>query len=396
LAQVDYSKKPLSAISATSVSRCLVAARTGGKNIFGEQLHIPKITRPASATSVIQGSLHRVPAKKDLRISRLPEHLLYKIDNFSFGKDDASKGNVEEIPPVEEFSDIVEPHSMLPETISTRWKDVGDDGDSTSTAMEDLLPEHLSRHSSMLSVFVDTSIHGLRKSIQADYRPGLVSLLDPYCYIPPKVFETERINTGGPFIDLGLLEVGNQVDIILKVTNNTGDVVRIDATARNFESDDTKVLTYPSPLVHGFTRNVTVSFTVQSARKRSVVAFVEIAAVASRNGGVTGKGISLVDCPVHYRVDPQAKKDVLPGCTQATLAHLLTAKEYFPPEEWTAMNVARTDYRGLSLTFERRKEVPGSWGTRIQSTTRGHSRRKEDEENGFSRVLYTRSSDDVH
>ena len=62
-------------------------------------------------------------------------------------------------------------------------------------------------------------------AIQQDYRPGLVKLLSKYCYTPRKAAETDISCTGGPFIDLGLLTVGNQISILLKVTNSTGDVI---------------------------------------------------------------------------------------------------------------------------------------------------------------------------
>ena len=64
-------------------------------------------------------------------------------------------------------------------------------------------------------------------AIQQDYRPGLVKLLSKYCYPPRKAVETDISCTGGPFIDLGLLTVGNQISILLKVTNSTGDVIGI-------------------------------------------------------------------------------------------------------------------------------------------------------------------------
>ena len=50
----------------------------------------------------------------------------------------------------------------------------------------------------------------------------------------------------------------------------------LDTTTRDFDSDDTKVTTYPKPLYNGFTRNISVSFTVQQPQKRSVIAFIEV------------------------------------------------------------------------------------------------------------------------
>ena len=60
------------------------------------------------------------------------------------------------------------------------------------------------------------------------------------------------------------------------VTNKTFLRLGLDTTTRDFDSDDTKIVTYPKPLVNGFTRNISVSFTVQHPQKRSVIAFIEV------------------------------------------------------------------------------------------------------------------------
>ena len=70
----------------------------------------------------------------------------------------------------------------------------------------------------------------------------------------------------------------------------------------------------------------------------------------------------LIDCPVHYRVDPLATKDYLPSCTRETLPHLLTLKEYA-----LTSTDKRIDYKTQSLSFERKKVLEGTWATRNQT-----------------------------
>ena len=73
---------------------------------------------------------------------------------------------------------------------------------------------------------------------------------------------SDTIDTGGPFIDLGLLKPDKKVTIIVKVVNDSADEVHIDATTRNFNSDDTEIKTFSKPLITGFSRSLKVTFTV--------------------------------------------------------------------------------------------------------------------------------------
>ena len=285
LAQVDYTKRPASAIATESVIGGIVAARNGGSNVFGEKLRIPSITSPARTDSVVSVGHNRKTSLFKRGTYEIPEDLIHKIENFDFNKDDSSKSSRER-----------EAANALETAFMEKLKEMGlEDEHSTTSRLSADLPHHqgsdasstimdfverespvLNHSTSVLSVFRDNSLGGLKKSIQMDYRPDLVNLLSKYCYRAAKAMETEVSYSGGPFIDLGLLSVGNQVSILLKITNNTSDVIRLDATTRDFESDDTKVVTYPNPLVHGFTRKMSVNFTVQEARKRTVIAFIEV------------------------------------------------------------------------------------------------------------------------
>jgi len=380
LSQVDYSRRLRSALSTESIVGGIIAARSGGKNMFGEKLKIPSVTAPASVNNVVHPGLRKSYGKSNLKTTSLPEHLLYKIDHFDFNKDSDGKSTAEEDIPLEDefaikatvsYNNNKEKHGSnssrddLDESDPALMRS-GSESSSTFDNEKGIYPEStlkkMTHSPSLLTVFKDNSIHALKRAIRADYDPELINQFDKFCYTKPRVFETEPLSTGGPFVDLGLLEVGNEVSMLFKVTNNTGDVIRIDATARDFESDDTKVSTYPNPLVHGFTRTITVTFTVQSSQKRSIIAFIEVAAVSSR-----GVSYVLIDCPVHYRVDPQTKRDILPAANQATLPHLLTLKKYNTLPEDVESRTVRADYRGLSLTFEKKNIPAVSWNTRTQT-----------------------------
>eukprot|EP01036_Dinobryon_divergens_P032669 gene32669-42310_t len=377
LTQLDYTERTLAPISTQSIIGGIVAARNGGKNIFGEKLKVPTTFAPARTTEVVTPSLNRNKALNDLNQSLVPAQLMYKIDNFDFNKDDSSKSSADRAATAAIEEDIREklkemeieeedhfpeqPLPPAPHHNRDRDRDRADELlrqgsiDSSSTLYNYFENNPVVSHSQpMLAVFRDNSLNALKTAIQQDYRPGLVKLLSKYCYPPRKAVETDISCTGGPFIDLGLLTVGNQISILLKVTNSSGDVIGLDTTTRDFDSDDTKVVTYPKPLVHGFTRNISVSFTVQQPQKRSVIAFIEVSVVAPRGGRSV-----IIDCPVHYRVDPLATKDSLPSCTRETLPHLLTLKEYA-----LTSSDKRIDYKMQSLSFERKKVLEGSWATR--------------------------------
>jgi hypothetical protein len=192
--------------------------------------------------------------------------------------------------------------------------------------------ESLSAVSSVLSVFHDNSLEALKSSLAQDYHRRLVLLLNRYSYIPPKVSHSDVISTGGPYIDLGLLEAGAKIKIDMQVTNCSADELYIEVTARDFESDDIQIKTFPKPIYAGLTKYLALSFTVHPGTK-TVLASVDIVSAAKRNGLGT-----CVSCPVFYRVDSSLEADTMPRCTSATIQDLLG--QFCPGRERKTMGVS--------------------------------------------------------
>lgn len=213
--------------------------------------------------------------------------------------------------------------------------------------------DNVSVASSVISVFHDSSLEALRAAYEADYDVRLAKKeLGRYCYVPPVANSTDFLPTKGPVVDLGLLQSGAKVTVQFRVSNGSGDDIFIDAIARDFHAEDTHISTYSKMLIPGFARHVSVTFTVPRHNCR-VLGFVDVACVAPRHttlsmthsstGGVTHGGnitarrkktdflaVSdtggrcLISCPVFYRVDHLAHRDIYPVCTSGSLRPLLS------------------------------------------------------------------------
>jgi hypothetical protein len=353
--------------------------------LFGERLKLPVVCKPANPHKVLRegeilaakgigGEAGERGGRGRADKTAIPESIAYVLDNFVY-KDVKLEG--------EEDKNSQTSDRQYGERIILREEEFYDDADgddlfdrggeqmdymSCSSSLpsdnENILWDGdrerarkgtagMSVVSSTLAVFKDNSIEALKRRIKMDYSPRLTKYLARHCYVAPRVEVSDNIPTRGPMVDLGLLAFGNEITIKLKVTNNSGDKMVIDTSARNFESDDTRILANAKPMATGMTKEIIVNFTVQTLGKKSIISFVDVYAISSRNG------INCcIQCPVHYRVDPGTRKDHLPRCTMGSLNHLLRKFCY---EDGNL-----SEQKGLSLqhlSFEKKKVYGDSWDT---------------------------------
>jgi hypothetical protein len=179
--------------------------------------------------------------------------------------------------------------------------------------------------SSLLPVFIDNSVETLKSACIKDYDKILIQQLFQYSYRPPKVQESDVIETGGPVVDLGLVGAGTKISISLCITNAAGDVKNVDVMCRDFLAADTQIITHSKPLIAGFSRKLLITFTPEPGRK-TVLAFIDVVALGERKGASC-----IVKVPVFYRVDPAITKDDFPRCTAGSLSDLMG--QYFPDRQ---------------------------------------------------------------
>ena len=157
----------------------IVAARNGGKNIFGEKLKVPTITTPARTAGVVTPGLNRHRALYDLNRSLIPEQLLNKIENFDFNKEESSKSSADRAATAAIEEDIREKlkemefeaeeaeeenHLHLPQTTADRGADyLRRSSDSSFTVYDYLTDSYVESHSQpVLAVFRDHSLNALK------------------------------------------------------------------------------------------------------------------------------------------------------------------------------------------------------------------------------------------
>ena len=166
------------------------------------------------------------------------------------------------------------------------------------------------------------------------YSVDLVRELTKYAYTPPLVQSSEIFCSEGPFIDMGCLPIGAQCVVKLHITNKTNDDLRVDVTCKHLDSDNSRVSTFPSRLIAGFTRPVSVKFKVQVPDK-NILGLIDITCINQRH-----EKVSYITCPIFYRVGTDSlviKNSTL--CTIRTLPILLKER-------------LRLD-RSLNMKFER-------------------------------------------
>ena len=173
------------------------------------------------------------------------------------------------------------------------------------------------------------------------YSVDLVRELNKYAYTPPLVQSSEIFCSEGPFIDMGCLPIGAQCVVKLHITNKTNDDLRVDVTCKHLDSDNSRVSTFPSRLIAGFTRPVSVKFTVQVPDK-NILGLIDITCINQRH-----EKVSYITCPIFYRVGTDSlviKNSTL--CTIRTLPILL--KERLRLDRSLNMKFERTNQNNLA------------------------------------------------
>jgi len=173
------------------------------------------------------------------------------------------------------------------------------------------------------------------------YSVDLVRELTKYAYTPPLVQSSEIFCSEGPFIDMGCLPIGAQCVVKLHVTNKTKDDLRVDVTCKNFDSDNSRVSTFPSRLIAGLTRPVSVKFIVEVPDK-NILGLIDITCINQRH-----EKVSHITCPIFYRVGTDSlviKNSTL--CTIRTLPILL--KERLRLDRSLNMKFERTNQNNLT------------------------------------------------
>ncbi len=180
------------------------------------------------------------------------------------------------------------------------------------------------------------------------YSVDLVRELHKYAYTPPLVQSSEIFSSEGPFIDMGCLPIGAQCVVKLHITNKTNDDLRVDVTCKQLDSDNSRVSTFPSRLIAGFTRPVSVKFTVQVPDK-NILGLIDITCINQRH-----EKVSHITCPIFYRVGTDSlviKNSTL--CTIRTLPILL--KERLRLDRSLNMKFERTNLNNLT-SFQTMRE----------------------------------------
>ena len=135
------------------------------------------------------------------------------------------------------------------------------------------------------------------EEVNNQYSPDLLRVLQQYSYAPTNRSTGGVSSSHGPYADMDSIPRGAECVVRLHITNRIDDDLRVDVTCRDFESENARVTTFPSRLISGLTRPVSVSFTVEAA-ERSVLGFIDITAISLRK-----KSMCVVSCPVFYNVE---------------------------------------------------------------------------------------------
>jgi hypothetical protein len=246
-------------------------------NTFGERVQEPVITMPARADDVV---LRKKEGKVPIKDSSLPDGFFPPmkeyVENVTDSVNDISiEGGADSSAP-DSKSQVV--------NASTQSRTFNSDTSFPyeDNASNDETYDVMSVQTSVMSAFTDPTIVNLKRSFYKDYHPMLVREMDKYAYIAPREYSTDLISTGGPFIDLGVVQPGDEVSIFQTITNCTGDLIDMETSAVNFLSANTSITTFTRPLVPGLPRTLTVSFTVETGKK-NVLASLDLTGIASRN-----------------------------------------------------------------------------------------------------------------
>lgn len=273
--------------------------------------------------------------------------------------------------------------------------------------------DNVSVASSVISVFHDSSMEALRAAYDADYDPRLAKTeLSRYCYVPPVANSTDFLPTRGPVVDLGLLQSGAKVTVQFRVSNGSGDDIFLDAIARDFHAEDTHISTYSKVLIPGFARYVSVTFTVPSHNCR-VLGHVDVACISPRHASLTtssfnhstkrktdlfkgiesGGGRCFISCPVFYRVDHLAHRDIFPVCMAGSLRPLLSRSSRRSP-----LRTEETDTGRLGTGFSNASRNTSNVIVNSRMGT-GASVHRSDWDTNFSaqqRVMHSPLTTNIH
>ncbi len=327
-------------------------------DVFGDKLRCQTLTAPANpyqvirknnegASASVKHGLLQHPEEERARKSLIPESMQERLTPGYYS---GIGGNAED----DEQDEYAHSGQNIPESqngeklkqqLTNATMNVGRAGSGVGASYNDDDDDEemsLSIGPTILSKFQDNSIYAMREAVAKSYDTRLVLELAKYCYIAPKVVISDWIVTSGPFVDLGLVDAGTKVTIQLRVSNGTPDELYIDATARNFRSDDTHIKTLAKPLIPGFARNIFIEFTVPKTNC-TVLCHIDVINIAVRKGES-----ALISCPVFYRVDNNATRDTFPKCSGGRLPDLLGTKIPGRTRQFTA-------------SFHQRKAIDGSW-----------------------------------
>jgi hypothetical protein len=327
--QIDYSRQI--ALMQSTVSTMVTNRESKGNptNAFGDRVREPIVTKASRASDVVQMRL----TKKDplhIKTSLLPSDF-FALAQFQSsrmakvvgGDEDNDSVNVSLVSlddgEADDRSEVGSRRDKLPQKrISHMLDDTGSLGSYGRFEDEgDVGFDMMSVQTSVMSAFVDNTLLHTKRSFSRDYHPMLVKELDKFTYIAPRVYSTQMISTGGPFIDLGVLHPGDEVSIFQTITNCTSDLIDMETSAMDFCSEDTTITTFSKPLVPGVARTLTVTFTVEGGKK-NVLACLDLKGWASR-----GKSDILLQVPVFYRVDPLLSSSKITSTTMASIGGLM-------------------------------------------------------------------------
>lgn len=332
-------------------------------NSFGEKVKTKAEIKPANPNDVISNS-----ANSTFKISRvsspikrkslLPEILVDRFEDiranpttFTQAMVNESQDQIHGMMGMDGEQNSWSPRDTSGKMVQIHGRQLSSlkDDDDDSAASEDFLTGNTLDASSALSAFHDNSYEALREVFETNYSKRLSLELLKYCYIPPKTIVVDWIPTHGPLVDLGLLESGMRVTINYRICNNTGDDILIDTTTKNFQSEDTDMKTFSKPLIPGFSRLVTVTFTIPY-RKCTVLGFMEVYVINMRQ-----KMKTVIQCPIFYCVDPLAEKSNYPTCNGRALQDLLAQRVY------CGNDLRNINTRRITTNFQKKKNFDGTW-----------------------------------
>lgn len=389
--QIDYAAQTMPDMMKSTVST--LAVNRGSKkraafpiNAFGEKLHEPIVIDKANPFRVVSHDPDYDP-NEGHKNDHLPGDFFRTKRGGGGGRkskkesgDGENEGEGEEEEEEEEEDDdfgnlALNESAASPDLDSPDSKPFRSRNHRKKEALDEMVAtfDIMSVTTSTLDVFYDTSLSSLRRTFYNEYYHGLVRELDKYSYIPPRVYSTDLIKTDGPFIDLGLLREGDEITILMNITNASDDVLDVITTAVDFEAEDTNITSFNRPIVPGLTRQLNIFFTVEAGKKNQLA---QVNVVAK---GARGREDIILECPVYYRVDPLIKSTSICNCTIGSLESLL--RKHCPEdfeEELRQLQGANDGHRilqppktKLGMITDKKQET-GLWNTKASTMKRNN------------------------